>query len=75
MSFKNVPVEGTVVLGVTSPTLERLKTGKCTKAELQAALVQLIEIVNMNEAQFRSWAAEIKNSLDSKEPKKWRANM
>lgn len=75
MGFKNVPVEGTVVLGTVAPNLEKLKSGKCTKAELQAALVQLIEIFNMNEEQFRSWATEIETSLKEKEPKKWRASM
>lgn len=75
MSFKNVPVEGTVVLGVTAPNLERLKSGKCSKAELQAALVQFIEIFNMNAEEFRSWASEIEASLNNKEPKKWRASM
>lgn len=73
MSFKNVPVEGTVVLGIPAPTLERLKTNKCTKAELQAAVVQLIDIVNNNEQQFREWASEIESALRNKEPKKWRA--
>jgi hypothetical protein len=75
MSFKNVPVEGTIVLGIPAPKLEKLKSGKCTKAELQSALVQLIEIVNMNEAQFRTWASQIESSLRDKEPKKWRATV
>lgn len=75
MAFKNVPVAGTTVLGTNAPNLERLKSGKCTKAELQAALVQLIEIFNMNAEEFRAWASEIENSLNNKEPKKWRASM
>lgn len=75
MSFKNVPVEGSLVLGVEAPKLERLKSKKCTKAELQAALVQLIEIFNMNAEEFRAWASEIETSLNNKEPKKWRASM
>lgn len=54
-----IDVRGTVVNGVESPSLSDLKTRKCSKEELQAALVQLIEIVNNN-----AYSAAIKNAND-----------
>lgn len=41
-------IEGTVVNGVKAPTLAELTSRPCTLEELQAALVQLILIVNHN---------------------------
>ena len=41
-------IKDTVVSGVKSPTLTQLKSEPCSIEELQAALVQLIEIVNRN---------------------------
>ena len=41
-------IKGTVVNGVTCPTLEELQTRECSLQELQAALVQLIDVVNRN---------------------------
>lgn len=72
MSFKQVEIKGTEVNGETAPTLEQLKNGNCTKKQLQAALVQLITIVNLNEEQFRQWAHGIEASLEQKEPRKMR---
>ena len=43
-----VPVKNTEVLGVVCPTLEELKSRPCSLEELQAAIVQLAEINNLN---------------------------
>ena len=73
--INQVEVTGTVVNGVTSPSLEYLMSNKCTKAELQAALVQLIQIVNLNQIEFRKWANLVDDKLSQKQNKQWRATM
>lgn len=75
MSFKQIEIKGTVANGEVAPTLEQLKTGNCTKKQLQAAVVQLIEIVNMNQVQFKKWADGIEAGLAKKQDRPWRASM
>lgn len=64
MSIKQI--NGTVVNGVSCPTLAELKSHPCTLEELQAAIVQLAEIVNYNAAktaQGRHDASEMRFDL------------
>lgn len=75
MSVKHEEVRGTVVNGSTAPSLERLMSSKCTKAELQAALVQLIHIVNMNQMEYKKWSDAVEATLSKKQDRPWRANM
>ena len=69
MTSTHVEVKGTMVQGVESPSLDFLKSEKCTKAQLQAALVQLIEIVNMNQIDYRKWADHVDAALEKKQDK------
>lgn len=73
MNSKHIEVRDTVVNGTKSPSLEKLMTANCTKAELQAALVQLIQIVNNNELEYKKWADSVDTKLDKKQDKQWRA--
>ena len=75
MSFTHVEVKGTLVNGEKAPTLEQLRNGACTKKQLQAAIVQLIDIVNLNEIQFRKWANEVEAKIKQKQDRPWRASM
>ena len=75
MSVKHEEVRGTVVNGTPAPSLERLMSNKCTKAELQAALVQLIHITNMNQIEYKKWADQVESTLTKKQDRPWRASM
>lgn len=75
MSVKHEEVRGTVICGTTAPSLEHLMSNKCTKAELQAALVQLIQIVNMNQMEYKKWADQVEATLSRKQDRQWRASM
>ena len=46
--MKATPIYNTEVLSVKAPRLSDMKNRACTLEELQAALVQLAEIVNTN---------------------------
>lgn len=59
-------ITGTVVRGVKAPSLTELKSRPCSLEELQAALVQLIEVVNVNALQ---------RSMAGKQDKEWRATL
>jgi hypothetical protein len=65
-------VEGTEVLGVIAPKLSELKSRPCSLEELQAVMVQLIEIVNANAATNNRAFIEME---DRKADKEWRATM
>ena len=75
MSVKQIEVRDTIVNGTKSPSLEYLMSKSCTKAELQAALVQLIQIVNMNQLEYKKWADEVENVIRKKQDRPWRASM
>lgn len=65
---KNVEVHGTETLGVIAPRLAELKSRPCSLEELQAALVQIIEIFNDSQAEFGKLA-------DRVALKKWQATL
>lgn len=71
MTVKHKEVFGTEVLGVKAPRLTELKERACTLEELQAALVQLIEITNANGAENRKLAALV----DKKADREWRSTI
>lgn len=75
MSVKHEEVRGTVVCGTAAPSLEHLMSNKCAKAELQAALVQLVHIVNMNQIEYKKWADQVEGILKGKQDRPWRASM
>lgn len=75
MSVKQIEVRDTIVNGTKSPSLEHLMSKSCTKAELQAALVQLIQIVNMNQLEYKKWADEVESVIKGKQDRPWRASM
>lgn len=64
-------VSGTVVLGTPAPTLTEMKSRLCTQEELQAGLVQLIEIFNRSQEEF----ARLGKSVAGKQNKEWRATL
>lgn len=71
MAVKHEEVFGTEVLGVKASRLTELKERVCTLEELQAALVQLIEITNANGVENRKLAARVDNKAD----REWRATI
>jgi hypothetical protein len=75
MSVTHEEVRDMETNGVKAPNLERLMSSKCTKAELQAALVQLIHIVNMNQIEYQKWATQVEATLKNKSDRPWRASM
>ena len=75
MSVNPIEVRDTIVNGTKSPSLEHLMSKSCTKAELQAALVQLIQIVNMNQMEYKRWANKVENVIKGKQDRPWRASM
>ena len=68
---KSIDIHGTVVNGVAAPRLTELKERKCSIEELQAALVQLIEITNLNQAAV----CELADRVDQKQDRPWRATL
>jgi hypothetical protein len=53
---------------IIAPTLKELKSRPCSLEELQAALVQLIDMYNDSRIKFS-------NALNKKEDHKWRATI
>jgi hypothetical protein len=64
----NGEIKGTLVNGVRAPSLKELQTRQCTNEELQAALVQLITIVNLNHD-------NLNKTLPTLQRKPWQATM
>lgn len=63
-----IEVSGTTVNRVVAPRLKELKERQCSLAELQASLVQLIEMCNAQNA-------DVARALDNKKDKEWRATL
>lgn len=68
---KHVEIHGTETLGVKAPRLKELKKRECTLPELQAALVQLIEIFNASEKE----TAKLADRVACKQDREWRATL
>lgn len=68
---KKLEVHGTVTLGVKAPRLSELKDRECSLLELQAALVQLIEIFNVSEEE----TARLADRVAQKQDREWRATI
>lgn len=68
---KKLEVHGTVTLGVKAPRLTELKERECSLPELQAALVQLIEIFNASEKE----TAKLADRVERKQDREWRATI
>lgn len=56
------------LLGVRVPTLKEMQTRPCTVEELQAALVNLIELYNAQ-------GAKMEAAINGKQPTEWRATI
>ena len=72
---KTREITGTMVRGVEAPTLHELKSRACSIEELQAAIVQLIEVVNTNAIADRKDINALQRSLSGKQDKEWRATL
>ena len=59
-----IDVKGTEVLGVVAPRIAELTSRPCTIEELQAALVQLIGVVNENAKTQRDLALVLSQKQD-----------
>ena len=68
---KKLEIHVTVTLGVKSPRLTELKERECSLPELQAALVQLIEIFNASEKE----TAKLADRVAGKQDREWRATI
>lgn len=68
---KKVEIHGTVTLGVKAPRLAELKNRECSLPELQAALVQLIDIFNASEEE----TAKLADNVAGKQDREWRATI
>lgn len=73
--MNTLPIKGTEVLGVEAPGLTTLKTRPCSLEELQAAIVQTIEILNANAEDMSIEIKRLREELAGKEPRKWRASL